>query len=134
MNLCFGSIESKLIAYLYSGLAREIDGREPTLEFYYPFRESSGMAKQVAKVCGFKYNKAEFIAVTEASKDLLWMKRLACELGFEQEKYVLFYEKQSAIHLSKNGSFHPIPKHIEICYHWIRDVMNLNKFKWRRCT
>jgi hypothetical protein len=32
--------------------------------------------------------KAEFIAVTEASKELLWLKRLACELGFDQDKYI----------------------------------------------
>jgi hypothetical protein len=34
MNLYFGSSESKLIAYLYSGLAGEINGREPTLDYF----------------------------------------------------------------------------------------------------
>jgi hypothetical protein len=50
--------------------------------------------------------EAEFIAVTEASKELLWLKRLACELGFEQDNYMLFCDNQSAIHLSKNASFY----------------------------
>ncbi len=68
--------------------------------------------------------EAEFIVVTEASKELLWLKRLACELGFKQDKYVMFCDKQSDIHLSKNASFHSRSKHIEVRYHWIRDVLN----------
>jgi hypothetical protein len=51
-------------------------------------------------------NEAEFIKLIEVSKELLWLKRLACEFGFEQDKYVLFCDKQSAIHLNKNASFH----------------------------
>jgi hypothetical protein len=66
--------------------------------------------------------EAEFIAVTEASKELLWLKRLACELGFKQDKYVLFCDNQSAIHLSKNASFHSRPKHIKVRYHWIQNM------------
>jgi hypothetical protein len=61
--------------------------------------------------------EAEFNAATEASKELLWIKRLACELGFKQEKYVLFCDNQSAIHLSKNASFHSRSNHIEVHNH-----------------
>ena len=73
--------------------------------------------------------EAEFIAVTEASKELLWLKRLACELGFKQDKYVLFCDNQSAIHLSKNASFHSRSKHIEVRYLWIRDVLYSKKMQ-----
>jgi hypothetical protein len=68
--------------------------------------------------------KAKFIAVTEASKELLWLKRLVCELGFKQDKYVLFCDNQSAIHLSKNASFHSRSKHIEVRYHWIQNMLS----------
>jgi hypothetical protein len=57
---------------------------------------------------------------------------LACELGFEQDNYVLFWDNQSAVHLSKNASFHLRSKHIEVRYHWIQDMltkqMQLEKF------
>ena len=68
--------------------------------------------------------ETEFIATTEAIKELLWMKKIVNELGSEQDKYVLFCDNQSAIHLSKNASFHSRSKHIDVCYHWIRDVLN----------
>ena len=37
---------------------------------------------------------------------------------------MLFCDNQSAIHLSKNASFHSRSKHIDVRYHWIRDVLN----------
>ncbi|CAA0837820.1 cysteine-rich RLK (RECEPTOR-like protein kinase) 8 [Striga hermonthica] len=39
------------------------------------------------------------------------------------EKNVVFSDSQSAIHLSKNSSFHSRSKHIEVRYHWIRNVL-----------
>ena len=34
-----------------------------------------------------------------------------------------FCDSQSAIHLSKNPMFHSRSKHIDLRYHWIRDVL-----------
>jgi hypothetical protein len=61
--------------------------------------------------------KAEFSAKIDPSKELLWLKRLAYELGFEHDKYVLFCDNQSAIHLSKNINFYSRSKHIEVRYY-----------------
>ncbi|GAA0144199.1 hypothetical protein LIER_35886 [Lithospermum erythrorhizon] len=46
------------------------------------------------------------------------------EIGVKQEKYVLFCDNQSAIHLSKNSSFHSRSKHIDVRYYWIRDALD----------
>ena len=63
--------------------------------------------------------EAEFIAITEACKALLWVKKFLQELGFVQDKYLLFVDSQSAIHLGKNSTFHSRSKHIDVRYHWI---------------
>jgi hypothetical protein len=62
------------------------------------------MEKQVAKVC-VALNTPEVIVVTEVSNELLWLKRLTCDLVFKKDNYVLFCDNQSAIHLSKNETF-----------------------------
>lgn len=52
------------------------------------------------------------------------MKRFVRQLGFTQKKYVLYCDNQSAIHLAKNSTFHAKSKHIDVRYHWIRDVLD----------
>jgi hypothetical protein len=36
---------------------------------------------------------------------------------------VLYYDNQSAIHLSKNSTFHSRSKHIDVKCHWIHDAL-----------
>lgn len=67
--------------------------------------------------------EVEFIVAIEACKELLCMKKFLGELEFHQERYVLFCDNQSAIHLIKNSTFHAKYKHIDVRYHWIRDVL-----------
>ena len=45
------------------------------------------------------------------------------ELGLQQEKYVVYSDSQSVIHISKNSTFHSRSKHIDFRYHWIHDVL-----------
>ncbi len=68
--------------------------------------------------------EAEFIAVTEGCKELLWLKRFLRELGVDRKEYPLFYDNQSAITLTKDSTLHVRSKHIDIRYHWIRDIIN----------
>ena len=68
--------------------------------------------------------EAEYIAITEACKEVLWMKKFLQELGHEQEKFTLYYDTQSAIQLSKNSTFHSHSKHIDVKYHWIHNVLD----------
>jgi hypothetical protein len=63
--------------------------------------------------------EAEYVVVTEASKELIWLHGLLTELGFEQEMNVLHSDSQSAIHLAKNSAFHSRTKHIDLRYHFI---------------
>ncbi len=67
--------------------------------------------------------KAEYVAMTEASKELIWLHGLLTELGFEQEMNVLHSDSQSAIHLAKNSAFHFRTKHIDLRYHFIRSLI-----------
>ena len=51
------------------------------------------------------FEEAKFIAITEACKEVLWLKKFLQELGFRQDNYSLFVDSQSVIHLGKNPTF-----------------------------
>ena len=64
------------------------------------------------------------MAIAEASKELIWLKNFLSELGMQQKDCVLYCDNQSAVHLAKNPVFHSRTKHIQMRYHFIRELIN----------
>ena len=64
--------------------------------------------------------EAEYVAATEAVKEMIWLHGYLNELGKKQEIGILHSDSQSAIFLSKNLAFHSNSKHIQTKYHFIR--------------
>jgi len=63
--------------------------------------------------------EAEYMALTEAAKEAIWLKSLASDLGLQQRSVTVKCDSQSAICLAKNQLFHARTKHIEVRYHRI---------------
>lgn len=78
---------------------------------------------RIQKIVALSTTEADYVAVTEASEELIWLQGLLTELGFMQEKSVLYSDNQSAIHLAKNSAFHSRTKHIGLRYHFIRSLL-----------
>ncbi|GJX81812.1 retrotransposon protein, putative, ty1-copia subclass [Tanacetum coccineum] len=67
--------------------------------------------------------EAEYMALTEAIKESIWLKDLLIELGVNLRSVVVNCDNQGAIHLSRNAMFHEWAKHINVRYHFIREIM-----------
>lgn len=70
--------------------------------------------------------KAEYIAATEAAKELIWLNRLLHDLSIPRLLNIvsapplLYIDNQAALALAKNPTHHNRTKHIDIRYHFIR--------------
>lgn len=49
---------------------------------------------------------SKFINATEASKEILWVKKFLNKFDYKQDRYMVYCYSQNVIHLSKNASFH----------------------------
>nr|GEU47145.1 retrotransposon protein, putative, Ty1-copia subclass [Tanacetum cinerariifolium] len=74
-------------------------------------------------VVALSTTKAEYMALTEAVKEAIWLKGLLEELGVELNRVTVNCDNQGAIHLSRNHVFHERTKHINVRYHFIREVL-----------
>jgi hypothetical protein len=66
--------------------------------------------------------EAEYVALTHAAKDILWIHKLLKELSFLHNLLlltVLYCDNQGAIRLSKDATFHGRTKHIDVHFHFI---------------
>ena len=69
------------------------------------------------------------MAITEATKELIWLKELYSKLCGVDTCINLFCDSQSAIYLTKDQMFHERTKHIDIKQHYVRDVIAQGKLK-----
>ncbi|GKB26548.1 hypothetical protein Tco_0865949 [Tanacetum coccineum] len=56
-------------------------------------------------------------------KEAIWLRGLLEELGVELNRVAVNCDNQGAIHLSRNHVFHERTKHINMRYHFIREVL-----------
>ncbi|GKB59652.1 hypothetical protein Tco_0915838 [Tanacetum coccineum] len=64
-----------------------------------------------------------------AVKEAIWLRGLLEELGVELNTVVVNSDNQGAIHLSWNHVFHERTKHINVRYHFIREVLEAKSVK-----
>ncbi|XP_030970266.1 secreted RxLR effector protein 161-like [Quercus lobata] len=104
--------------------ARCIDYRKSTSGgcFYLGNNLVSWMSKNQNSV-SLSTVEAEYIAAASCCAQLLWMKKLLHDYGITQDTMCVFCDNTSVINLSKNPVQHSKSKHIEIRYHFIRDLV-----------
>nr|CAN70013.1 hypothetical protein VITISV_017116 [Vitis vinifera] len=74
-------------------------------------------------VVALSTTEAEYMAMTEAVNETIWLKGITKELAMNRGKVVVYCDNQSAIHLAKNQSFHKRSKHIDVRLHFVRNIV-----------
>nr|GEU34318.1 copia LTR rider [Tanacetum cinerariifolium] len=88
-----------------------------------PIRDCDVERMTLQQVVALSTTEAEYMALTEAVKEAIWLRGLLEELGVELNRVTVNCDNQGAIHLSRNHVFHERTKHINVRYHFIREVL-----------
>ena len=105
-------------------MAGDKDSRRSTIGYVFTVGGTTvSWISKLQKVVSLSTIEAEYVAATEASKEVIWLQRFMEELGKKQENSKLYIDSQSAIHLAKNSTFHSKTKHIQLRYHFIWPVL-----------
>lgn len=69
--------------------------------------------------------EAEYIALSEASKEVIWTTRIARHFGIELQAPISMYtDSQSAMAMITNQKFSHRTKHIDTKYHFVKDIIS----------
>jgi hypothetical protein len=117
--LCFGGSETVLQEYFDSDMAGDKDSRSTTGYVFTIGGTTVRWISKLKKVVSLSTIEAEYVAATEASKEMTWLQRLMEELGKKQENSRLYSDSESAIHLENKSKFHLKTKNIHLRYHFI---------------
>ena len=84
-------------------------------------------ASRKQSVVALSSTEAEYMALTQAVKEVLWLRSLLTEIGalaHTAEISNVYCDNQGAITLARNPGFHARSKHIDIQYHFIRSYID----------
>nr|GEZ07814.1 copia protein [Tanacetum cinerariifolium] len=73
------------------------------------------------KCTAISSTKAEYIALSGCCAQILWMHSQLTNYGFQFNKILLYCDNKSVIALCYNNVQHSRAKHINVCYHFIKD-------------
>jgi len=76
--------------------------------------------------------EVEYMVTIQACKEAIWMRKLMGKLEHKQEKIHLYCDSQSALHIVRNPAFHSRTKHIDVQYHFIREVVEVESVDFQK--
>jgi hypothetical protein len=115
-----------LSGYVDADWASDVNDRKSTSGFVFMLGGAAiswGSKKQAS--VALSSTEAEYIAASHAAKEAVWLRRLLTELGLDlTSPTTIHVDNQSAIAIARNPEFHDRTKHIEVRYHFLRQVVD----------
>ena len=108
--------------------AGDLDHRRSTSG--YVFNLFGGTVSWMSKkqsIVALSTTEAEYMATTHASKEAVWLQRLCSSMGLVQGAIRIDCDSQSEIFLVNNPAYHSKAKHIDVQYHFVRDMKEEKK-------
>ena len=94
------------------------------------------LEKPKKRTVALSLTEAEYMALSEATKEAVWLKVFLGELGemTSDEAIKMYEDNQGSIALAKNPEFHKRTKHIDIRYHFVREKVALGEVVLEYCS
>lgn len=119
-----------------SDYAGDIDDRKSTSG--YVFKLSSGSVSWSSKkqpIVTLSTTEAEFVAAASCACQAVWLRRILEQLGESQKNCTIIQcDNSSSIKLSKNPVLHGKCKHIDVRYHFLRDLTKEGIVEMTHCS
>jgi len=78
-------------------------------------------------VVALSTTEAEYMVATHASREAVWLQIFFSSMGLVQGAIRIDFDSQSVIFLAKNPAYHLKTKHIDVQYHFLRDMIEDRK-------
>nr|CAD40363.2 OSJNBa0093P23.9 [Oryza sativa Japonica Group] len=124
MYAMFGRSRDGLIGYVDSDFPGDLDRRRSLTGYVFTIGGCAVSWKaSLQATVALSTTEAEYMAISEACKEALWLRGLYTELCGVTSCINIFCDSQSAIYLTEDQMFHERTKHIDVRYHFIRGVI-----------
>lgn len=109
---------SSIAGFVDSDYVRDLNKRRSTTGYVFILASGSILWRSMLQATStLSRTEEEYIALTEVSKEAIWLKGLVSELCLKRKSILLRCDSQSEVYLAKNQVHHARTKHIDVRYH-----------------
>lgn len=131
----FSKNESKLLAFSDSDWAQDPVTRKSISGIICKvFGAPVSWSSRKQDVVSTSTTESEFYAISEAIKEILWLKNLLSDFNVQTDPTTdIFCDNQSTIKMLENSSFSARTKHIDVRLHFVRECVEQRKIQLQYC-
>ncbi|CAI0540875.1 unnamed protein product [Linum tenue] len=122
-----GSGEDSLMGFTDSDYAGDSDDRKSTSGYIYFLAGGAvSWASKKQPVVTLSTTEAEFVAAAYCAAQGVWLRRILADIGWKssvEKGTVIMCDNSSTIKLSKNPVLHGRSKHIDVIFHFLRELV-----------
>ena len=125
-SLCYQGKDMLLRGYTDADWAGDVDERKYTSGFIFLLGNSAISWSSKKQTCvALSTMESEFIAFSSTVQEGVWLKRFLDHLKVtsSEEPVTIMSDSQSSIAYIKDPKFHSKTKHIDIKYHYVKDIV-----------
>ena len=125
-SLCYQGKDLLLRGYTDADWAGDVDERKSTSGFIFLLGNSAISWSNKKQTCvALSTMESEFIAFSSTVQKEVWHKRFLDHLKVtsSEEPVTIMSDSQSSIAYTKDPKFHSKTKHIDIKYHYVKDIV-----------
>jgi len=124
-RLCYKKSSSfKIVGYCDANYAADLDRRRSITGLVFTLGGNTiSWKSSLQRVVAQSTTESEYMSLNEAVKEAVWLKGLLKDFRYDQKSVEVFCDSLRAIALSKNNVHHERTKHIDVKFHYIRDII-----------
>ncbi len=125
---------STLTGYSDSDWAGDKDDCKSTTGFvFFAFGALVSWKSVKQRSVALSSTEAEYMALTETFKEGIWINNLLNQIGIETKPFIVYEDNKGALESCKNTSNHGRMKHINLRYHFNRELVQQGIVKLKQC-
>ncbi|GAU32260.1 hypothetical protein TSUD_53880 [Trifolium subterraneum] len=126
----------ELIGWSDSDYAGDLDDKKSTSGYVFMIGSKAvSWSSRKQPIVTLSTTKAEFIAAASNACQGIWLSRIIAHIDVDKKKGItIFCDNTSSIKLSKNPVLHGRSKHIDVRFHFLRDLTKDGVIKLVHCS
>ncbi|XP_045809810.1 uncharacterized mitochondrial protein AtMg00810-like [Trifolium pratense] len=128
--------KDELIGWSDSDYAGDLDDRKSTSGYVFMIGSKAvSWSSKKQPIVTLSTTEAEFIAAANCACQAIWLSRLIAHISSDiKECITIFCDNSSSIKLSRNPVMHGRSKHIDVRFHFLRDLTKDGKIQLQHCS